>query len=174
MELSKAMNRFSPPVLVCALSLVLVEGTVLRAETGAEAWLRYARLDGQATQKYDKLPGAVVALGDSAILGASRDELIRGIRGMLGKTLHIVPKIPREGAIVLGTLAAAQRAIPSLKLPADLRDDGFWLTHVQVHGSDCIVITAANDRGVLYGAFSMLSKIAGDEAITGVDELQRP
>jgi alpha-glucuronidase len=174
MELGRAMNRFGRAILFCAFVLVFSQETALRAETGAEAWLRYAPLDAQASRKYDKLPPAVVALGDSAILGSSQEELIRGIRGMLGKNLRVEPRISPDGAIVLGTFGNVERVIPSLKTPADLHGDGFWVTHAQVRGADCIVITAASDRGVLYGAFSLLSRIARNEAIAGIDELQQP
>jgi alpha-glucuronidase len=168
------MHRFVSPICSCAFTFVFAFATASRAETGAQAWLRYAPLDREASRKYDKLPAAEVTLGDSAILGASQEELIRGIRGMLGKTLRIEPKLPEDSAIVLGTLAAVKRAIPSLKPPADLREDGFWLTHARVHEVEYIVLTAANDRGVLYGAFFLLGKIARNEAIMDLDELQQP
>src|SRR5450631_3790604 len=43
-----------------------------------------------------------------------------------------------------------------------------------MHGSECLVITAATDRGVLYGVFALLSKIAVGESITAIDEAQQP
>ena len=40
--------------------------------------------------------------------------------------------------------------------------------------SSYTVITAANDRGVLYGAFALLRKIALGESIAELDEKQAP
>ncbi|HJZ99005.1 MAG TPA: alpha-glucuronidase family glycosyl hydrolase, partial [Candidatus Solibacter sp.] len=78
--------------------LALLLGTSLHAETGAQAWLRYAPLD-----KPPALPAVVVVQGDSPVLLAAREELIRGIRGMTGRTLRIESDTPKEPAIVIRT-----------------------------------------------------------------------
>jgi len=146
----------------------------LHAETGAEAWLRYARLDMHTADQYDTFPSIVVVLGDSVILNSSRQELIRGISGTLGKTLRLENQLPQEPAIFLGTISAVQKAIPELHPPANLGQDGFWLTNTHIHGKNCLVITATNDRGVLYGVFSLLSKIARAESLANLNESQQP
>ena len=81
-----------------------------RAETGYDGWLRYAPItDRAARERYATLPAVVVALGDSPIVAAAQDELVRGIRGMLGRTLRAAKEVPAEGAIVLGTLRRVSR-----------------------------------------------------------------
>jgi alpha-glucuronidase len=55
-----------------------------------------------------------------------------------------------------------------------LIDDGFWLSHARVLGFDCLVIAARNERGVLYGVFSLLSRMARNESLAEVHELQNP
>jgi alpha-glucuronidase len=52
--------------------------------------------------------------------------------------------------------------------------DGYWLKTVQVGGGRYIVVTAANDRGVLYGAFALLRKVATGDSIAELDERQSP
>jgi alpha-glucuronidase len=146
----------------------------LRAETAHEAWLRYAPLEKQAAQKYESLPASVVVLGDSEVLRTAQDELIRGVRGMLGRTLRSGRSLPLEKAIVLGTFAALQDAAPALRAPSELRRDGFWLTTGQVHGFECLIVAAATDRGVLYGVFALLRKIALGEEVTSLNERQEP
>ena len=59
-------------VLFSAFFLVLVPVPPVRAETGAEAWLRYARLDRHTLQTLSDLPSAVVTLGDSPLLRSSK------------------------------------------------------------------------------------------------------
>src|SRR5690242_10929199 len=78
------------------LAGMLVLAAALHAETGAQAWLRYAPLD-----KPPALPAVVTVEGDSPILTTARDELIRGIRGMTGRTLRIVNGVPNEPAIMI-------------------------------------------------------------------------
>ena len=167
------MSRFALTVIVAAVCTAIVQAAVLHAEDGSKAWLRYAPLDEHVSQKYADLPDAVVTLGQSAILHSAQDELLRGVRGMLGKTLRDEPGLQNDAAIILGTLPAVLKAIPSLHPPTSLSDDGFWLTHAQLSGHPCVIITATNDRGVLYGVFALLSKIARRQSID-VNELQQP
>jgi len=147
--------------------LVLLAAT-LHAETGANAWLRYAGLDEAASRQYrDVIPAAIFSLDNSPLTGSARQELIRGIRGMLGRTLRMEAGVPSEGAIVLGTLAQVGSRF---SLAANLAPDGYWLKTV----NRSLIIAAENDRGVLYGVFALLRKIALGESISNLDEKQSP
>jgi alpha-glucuronidase len=146
----------------------------LHAESSHDAWLRYAPVGETARQKYASLPAAVVVLGDSAALGTAQGELIRGVRGMLGKTLRAEKDLPRERAIVLGTFESLQAVVPSFHLHSPLNEEGFWLTTGKVHGFPCLIVTAMTDHGVLYGVFALLTKIASNADIASLDEVQQP
>jgi alpha-glucuronidase len=85
----------------------------LHAETGYEAWLRHAKIDDPVVRRrYESLPAVVVALGDSLIVQAAQEELVRGVHGMLGRTLRVETQLPRESAILLGTLDRIEKAAP--------------------------------------------------------------
>src|SRR2546430_4824882 len=143
-------------------------------ESSHDAWLRYASIGEMARGKYASLPAAVVVLGDSSTLGTAQGELIRGVKGMLGKTLRTGKGPPREKAIVLGTLASIQAVVPGFHAPHPLSAEGFWLTSGQVRGMGCLIVTAVTDRGVLYGVFALLTKIAQSTEVTPLDEVQEP
>ena len=87
----------------------------LRAESGAEAWLRYAPLDSKAAHQFDTLPSTVVSFDGSEILTSARDELVRGIRGILGRTLLVSTQTSSQRAVLFGTISALQHAIPNLR-----------------------------------------------------------
>ncbi len=159
--------------VIGALLFGSCEADLLHAETGREAWLRYAPLQDNARAEYDSLPANVIVLGDSAILHKAQEELIRGLRRMLGRTLRAGKKLPRESAIVLGTIMELRNVVPELTDPK-IRQDGFLLTTAKIHGSNCIIITSSNDRGVLYGVFALLHKIAREQQIEGINEAQQP
>jgi alpha-glucuronidase len=164
--------------LFCTLLSVLVFAFCLtpqlRAETGAPAWPRYAPLDQPAAQKFAALPDTVFTLGDSAILKSAQQELLLGLHGMLGKTLRSAGSLPNGDTIVLGILPAVQSALPGLLPPKVLRDDGFWLAVAHQNEHSYLVITATNDRGILYGVFTLLRKIAQHESAASLNELQQP
>ena len=161
---------------VSSLGILLLTGAAqrLRAETGEDAWLRYAPLDQADAAKYQSLPASVTLLGDSAVLSTAQGELIRGVKGMLGRTLRAENGAPSESAFVLGTLAEIRAAAPALALAGDLRGDGFLLTTGRVHGFACTIIAGADERGVLYGVFAFLSKIARNQNVAALNDLEQP
>ena len=157
-----------------AISLCALLTFPLFADTGAEAWLRHAALDGTTLAEARRaLPAAVLTLGASPLQQSARGELIAGVRGLLGRTLREQPAPPREGSIVLATLAQLQ-SIPGLRIDAALPADAFLLKSVSVAGVRHLVVTAANDAGVLYGTFALLRRIALGQPLIGLDIRETP
>jgi alpha-glucuronidase len=145
-----------------------------RAETGYEAWLRYAPLEKASANKYEAFPRNVVIARDSVILESAQQELIRGIEGMLGVSVSPVPSQAGGRAIVLGAIKNLRDRVPGLHPSRELAGEGFWLKSTKVHGFDCLVVAGGDERGVLYGVFALLSKIARGENIDQLDEIQQP
>ncbi len=143
----------------------LIAAAGLHAESGADAWLRYAPNYSQP------VPAVVATVEDSAVIGSARAELIRGVRGMAGKTLRIESGVPKESGFVLGTLDKLPR---EWNLRATLAPDSYWLKTITVGNVRYTVITGPNDRGVLYGAFAVLRKLGLGESIAELDEKQSP
>jgi len=133
----------------------------LHAETGRAAWLRYAQTSAS-------VPSVLATLGGSPLFDSARDEILRGIRGMAGKTLRLERGMPKENAIVIGALDA----FPNLS--ANLPPDAYWLKSVRSGTIEYTIVTASNDRGVLYGSFALLRKIALGQPIANLDEKQVP
>src|SRR5215471_5222860 len=156
------------------LMIILLLSSSACAEIGEEAWLGYSALDQQAARKYDSLPSTAVLLGDSEVLKTAQQEVIRGVRGMLGRTLRAEHGPLGESSIVLGTFAEIRSLEPSLKAPPDVRKDGYWLARASLRGFDCLLIASPTERGVLYGAFALLSKIARGDNVAALSEVQQP
>src|SRR5947208_3403453 len=94
-------------------AFVLLAAGNLAGESGQRAWLRYSRLDDAEVRTYRKdLPAVVVPIGQGLLIRSAQGELLRGVRGMLGRTLRVELKVPSEGAIVLGTFDELRRAAP--------------------------------------------------------------
>jgi alpha-glucuronidase len=87
----------------------------------------------------------ITVVGNSALLESARQELARGFR------------TPKAQAIVLGGPAA------------NLRPDGYALKTV-----DGKIVITGDDRGILYGAFALLRKVALGESINALDEKSEP
>jgi alpha-glucuronidase len=161
--------------LFCAAFLCTMALTQqVDAETGAEAWLRYSPLSPQMAKSYERLPDKTAMLGDSVVLKTAQQEFIQGVAQMLGKTPHAGSVAPQENAVLLGTLTELRSIAPALHAPQELRADGYWLKSAKIRGAECLVVAGATDRGVLYGVFALLSKMARGENISVIDEAQQP
>ncbi len=129
------------------------------AEDGYDLWLRYRLVaDAERLKEYRAELSQLVVEGDSPTLRAARDELILGLRGLLGTGIRLADEVESDGAIVAGT-PATSRLVAALPLADELRragDEGFVLRALPVHGRRAIVIAANREVGVLYGAFDLL------------------
>jgi len=155
---------------------LLIFAVPSRAETGYEGWLRYAPINDPSIRKnYEKtLSAVVVTLNRSATGESAESELVRGVRGMLDRTERMETVLPDENAILLGTVDKIKTVIPGFPAPGDLIADGFYLKALSVGGHKILVITARNERGVLYGTFALLRKMALYEPIAGLDDEENP
>ena len=152
-------------------ALLLSLGRAGYGESNEPAWLRYAKVPEPSN--YDSLPNTAVLIGGSALLGSAQQELSRGIAGMLGRNLRIEKSLPAESAIIFGTIDSLRSVIPDLK-PEQLQQEGFYLSKKKVGNVNDFIIAGANDRGVLYGVFAFLQKIALGERLDNLDESQNP
>jgi len=160
-------------VSACATLLVLT--FALHAETGHDAWLRYAPLEGAAlVRAQSEIPAVIVNLDNSPLAASANAESVRGLRGMIGRTLREEAAIPREGAIVIGTLDEIRQAMPQWNLQADLAPEGYWLKSMDSPGVHYTLIAASDPRGLLYGAAALLRKAAMGESVAALDEKSSP
>src|SRR4051812_17465821 len=162
-------------IRIYTVAVLFCSACTLWGETGYDAWLRYRPIDDpNVRQRYEKLPATITALDSSPAIKAAQNELSRGVRGMLEKTLRVQSGLPNESCILLGTLDSVKRFAPDLKLPQTLAEDSYVLKTTAAKGHSIVLITASNDRGVLYGAFALLRKLALHQEIDHFDEQSTP
>jgi alpha-glucuronidase len=155
--------------------VLLIAAAGLRGESGYNAWLRYEAVPaGVADGDLQALGASVTVLGESEILHSARNELIRGVRGMLGRIPRQEPALPAEGGVVLGTLAQIQRAIPWAQFASNLPGDGFWIKSVRTGTAHYTIVAGGSDRGVLYGVFALLRRIALRQRLDSMDVMEVP
>jgi len=164
-------------VLALAIAaMAALHAPVVRADNGHAAWLRYAQLTPADRAKYDDLPAAAVMLGDSELLRTSRAELIRGVRGMLGRTLRAQQGQPTEKSIVLATIDQLRDADPraGAEAPRSLAAGGYWIATATLDGHECLIVAGADPQGTLYGTFDLLRRIALDQDVDHLRVTEQP
>ncbi|KAL2437109.1 putative alpha-glucuronidase A [Exophiala dermatitidis] len=136
---------------------VLFGLSLVSAENGINAWLRYAPLPG--TGPPPSLPTHIIAINSTADgpIHVAGSELQRGIQGIFGKNVDVLNQSSKvASSIVVATVDDYVKTYGnSAKFP-QLQNDGFWLNTT----GPAVQILGQNERGALYGAFEYLSMLA--------------
>jgi alpha-glucuronidase len=160
-----------------ALALLFLPAAGVRAEDGYELWLRYRPIsDAKALAAARSTLTQVVMPSGSPTLRAARDELLRGLGGLLDRDVPLAEAVTRDGAIVAGTPSRSS-AIAALDIGADLGqagDEGFVVRSTRVAGKRATVIAANTDVGVLYGVFRFLRVIQTGQAVASLSIVETP
>lgn len=158
----------------CVLAMA-VAAHAAYGETGREAWLRYRPITDRAVAaRYVRLPGTIIVAGDSPVLASARDELKAGLGTMLGRAFHDAAAASGP-AIVIGTADALGAVLGNgaevVRDARTLATDGYLLRSTD---DGRLAIAGRTDRGVLYGAFSLLRHVALHEDVSRLDERAEP
>ena len=140
--------------IVALLAFVAVCSYAL-AQTADPAWLRYDVMKKSSSG----LPQTIAIVGKGEVLRTAGSELVRAL-GTKPSRQGGVAALPAKNALVLGRWKDVHPFFPELKPPQALADDGFCLKTVQRKNGKYWLIVATNDRGVLYGTFTLLRLVA--------------
>lgn len=153
--------------------LLLGLASIAGAEDGYDLWLRYQPLEPVWVERYQAQASALVGKADSPTLQAARDELQRGLQGLLGKT-PTQASAPQPGAIVYGTPTSSP-LIAALKLDLSaVGTEGYVIRSVRLAGQPVTVIAAPQDIGVLYGSFHFLRLLQTQHQLADLNITEAP
>jgi alpha-glucuronidase len=163
--------------LPLVLGVAQLGGARPAPEDGYDLWLRYPAVSDAARLR--EYRGAIAALrveGDSPTLRAARDELARGLSGLLGAPVPVSRAPVRHGTLILGTPAGSPlvAALPLGDALKRVGEEGFVIRATRVRGRPAIVIAANRDIGVLYGAFRLLRLLQTDRSLRDLDVADAP
>jgi alpha-glucuronidase len=126
------------------------------AETGYRLWLRYDKIENRALlEKYSSQIKSINFEGNSETDFAAKKEILMAINGLLGKQIPLVST--NSASLIIGTPQGSSiiKAIINLNdLPKTA--DGFLIKTLTLNGQQKIIISATNDKGVLYGVFHFI------------------
>jgi alpha-glucuronidase len=157
--------------------LALAVASPAPGETGYDLWLRYAPVaETSRRQAYATAIRGIVIQADSATARATRDELRRGLRGLLGADPPVSNAVGGPGALVVGTPAGSP-AIAALgwgERLARLGREGYVIRSTKVSGVDATVVASEGEAGTFYGAFHFLRLVQTGQPVENLDVEQRP
>ncbi|HEX6765409.1 MAG TPA: alpha-glucuronidase family glycosyl hydrolase [Polyangiaceae bacterium] len=139
----------------------------LPEDDGYRLWLRYEPISAPLLAKIRARATELVAPGDASPIVAARDELVRGLSGLLARPLETRDRVTAEGAVLVGTPESSSD-VDALGWKADLDrlgDEGYVVRSATVRGSAVTVVASRSALGALYGAFQLLRLIQIGDAL---------
>jgi len=163
--------------LLLFLFLGIIGLQITKAENGYRLWLRYDKITNKTLlNEYRSQIGAVVIQQDSPTIEAAKNEIKRGLDGLLDISIPVRPSVSGNSDLIIGTPNGSD-LIASLHLDAQLRainDEGFLIEQKELDGKTHIVIAANSDIGVLYGVFAFLRRLQAHKKIKGISIQSEP
>src|SRR5690625_905020 len=165
------LRLFAAGLLLLAASLGAGRA---HAEDGYQLWLRYHALPAAVADTYQNAATQLVAGKATPTQAATRHELLRDLKGLLGKAPPLSHGVTRDGAIVIGTPSSSP-LLASLHLDTrHLGDEGYLIKRLHVDGHVATVIAGNTDIGVLYGAFRFLRQLQTERPLDKLDLRDKP
>ncbi len=71
--------------------------------------------------------------------------------------------------VVIGTLSEFRATYPEFPIPNDIPSENFWVTFMTLTGRPTLLLVGGNERGVLYGAFTLVRRFSGRNFLKHLD-----
>ncbi|MDQ5979407.1 MAG: alpha-glucuronidase [Verrucomicrobiota bacterium] len=161
--------------LIVLLSLAFT--LTLSADDGYRLWLRYDLVADSALRASYAGSISEIVIPENAppVVASARDELVTGLRGLLGAEIPVATKTTRNHALILAT--PRNPWIASIINEADLREagvEGFILRRIAHEGGHRTLIVANREQGLLYGAFALLRHLQLGQPLDGLNLISAP
>ena len=160
-------------MLLAAVALMACSAGA-RAEDGYNLWLRYAPLDPVLAADYATQLGEVVVPDQTPTLRAARDELVRGLIGLLGTAPRIQNESSAGRVLALGTPQSSALITPFREELESLGEEGYLLKRTRRDGRDMLLVASRSDIGVLYGTFHLLRLLQTGASLDHLDLHESP
>ena len=160
-------------ILGAALALLACMGDV-RAEDGYALWMRYLPLEPALAADYRTHLGEVLAPDRTPTQRVAREELERGLSGLLGSAPRGHAAAATRPALVLGTPQSSTLIAPFGEEIASLGEEGYLMKRTRVGGRDVLVVAARRDIGVLYGVFHLLRLLQTGVSLDALELRESP
>jgi alpha-glucuronidase len=159
--------------------VTVVDGTAAEGEDGYRLWLRYEPVpDAALRDRYRSALGRVAAPGASATMAVVRDELRRGLTGLLGTEPRFMEgRDGTMGGVLLVGTPADLPALESADLAEDLGrvgDEGYVIRTAGIGGREAVIVAGNTDVGVLYGTFALLRHLQSNRPLSELPVVSAP
>lgn len=139
-----------------------------KAETGYDLWLRYKPVENKMLlQAYRKSITSIITAGTSATMKIVKDELLKGLSGLLQTKIQTGTTVTHDGIVIAGTPASSSLVSNAGITPLlqTTGEEGYIIVTKNINGKNCILISGNSDKAVLYGSFHFLRLLQTEQSI---------
>lgn len=150
---------------------------IASADDGSQFWLKYPRVDdGERLKHHQRMISAINVPGESETCQIIRDELKKGLQGLLGKEVPFTTAIGTVNSLVVATPRSSEivRRSEFVAPLESLGREGYLIKSAETNGTKLTVIGANEDLGLLYGSFHFLRLIQTGQPLDHLDIVSRP
>ncbi|MFN8291419.1 MAG: alpha-glucuronidase family glycosyl hydrolase [Chitinophagaceae bacterium] len=156
--------------IIAALAFLLLV-TAVKAEDGYDLWLRYQKIDNPVLlSAYKKVTAKIHVSGNSPTMQVIKEELRRGLSGLLGTTVTFRSSVEPTTSLLIGTAADLDLdyTLADKQMLRSLGNEGFIISYNK-WVSNKTIITANTETGLLYGTFHLLRMMQTERNISNID-----
>jgi alpha-glucuronidase len=158
----------------CFLCIAFLACFYVHSEDGYRLWLRYDKIkEASLLQKYRSQIASINFQGNSPTILVAKKELINGLSGLLDKNIAASNKID-DGSVIVGTVSSPFFEEYYKNDEVLIRKEGFAINTTRYQNKNLIVITGADDAGVLYGVFHFLRLLQTHQNISNLNMMRHP
>ena len=144
---------------------------------GEDLWLKYQIIeDTDCRGQYSSMLSVISIPGQSPTCQIIRDEVKKGLSGLLGKNITVSASLSQVADVIIATpnqFPAIKKQIPMSRLKS-MDNEGFIIQSTKFIGNPVILVTANQDQGLLYGTFHLLRMLQTGQNIKNIEVGFRP
>ncbi len=164
-------------ILFILFTLLNTHYNAVFADDGYELWLKYKKIDdAEKLKEYQQGVSSIIVEGDTETFQIIKDELKRGLSGLLGKDIPLEKSIKKDGCVIAATAGSCD-VVKKLNYAAVLKTlsrDGYIIKSEKIDGQYALVIAANEDIGLLYGTHHLLRLIQSHKSLNNIDVISKP
>lgn len=150
---------------------------IVKQEDGYRLWMRYDLISNPSLiENYKSLINEIIFNKQSDTIKVALEEMQRGLNGLLGATINISNEISKDNFIIIDKVNNLRNTY-SINHDIKFRylgSNGYRIFSSSINKKKCIIITANDDIGLLYGVFCFLRLIQTEQNIISLDIIDNP
>ena len=163
--------------ILIGLLTAITTSVIGQNQQGYDLWMGYRKIENEVrAAEYRNITQSIFFQSGSDMLKVAQTELVMGLSKMLDSNTSIKQDDGLKSTLIIGKESVLSQQIKSVlgEDNLDIKDEGFLIRSIEIEGQKQVVITAKDDRGILYGTFRFLQTLQKNKSLLNLSILDAP